>query len=118
MLFRSGTVDPRFSLAMNSQLSKGTNVLQAAFFDSIEYPAQTVLFLECGVTGESPQVCARQKPYNARPYSWAVRLSARHNSGSNLTFGDGHAQWFPGLRVVDPATGAGYAPPGEVRWTP
>jgi prepilin-type processing-associated H-X9-DG protein len=103
---------------MNSQLSKGTNVLQQALFSSIQFPAQTVLFLECGVTGETLQVCTNQKPYNARPYSWAVRLSARHNRGSNLAFADGHVQWFLGLEVVDPSTGMGYPSPCEVRWTP
>jgi len=116
--FPGNTVEPRFSLAMNSQLSKGTNLLQNVLFSSIQYPAETVLFLECGVQGETPQVCATQKPYNSRPYSWAIRLSARHNLGSNLTFGDGHAQWFAGLKVVDPSTGKGYPPPTDVLWTP
>lgn len=114
----SDLVEPRFSLAMNSQLSKGTNVLLHVRFSSLQNPAQTVLFLECGVVGETPQVCPAQKPYNARPYSWAVRLSGRHQRGSNLTFGDGHAQWYSGLQVVDPATGQGYPPPAEVQWTP
>ena len=113
--FPSDTVQPRFSLAMNSQLSKTLNT--NVNFNLIQAPEQTVLFLECGVNNETPQVCAKQKLYNARPYSWAVRLSARHSRGSNLAFADGHAQWWLGLQVVDPETGLGYTTRMDVQWT-
>lgn len=116
--FPAGTFQPRFSLAINSQLNESADPLQKVRFSAIRYPADTVLYLECGVMGETPKVCPTQKPYNGRPYSWAVRLSARHNRGSNLAFADGHAQWFTGLKVVDPATGEGYPPPSEVLWRP
>jgi prepilin-type N-terminal cleavage/methylation domain-containing protein/prepilin-type processing-associated H-X9-DG protein len=115
--FGSGTVEPRFSLAFNSQLSQGTNVFQHVRYSAITEPVHTVLFLECGVQGEG-KIFPAQSAYNSRPYAWAARLSGRHNRGSNLAFADGHASWYRGSDVVNPVTGKGYSPPAEVRWVP
>ena len=113
----SPTGQPRFSLALNSKLSKTNDVTIHSRYCSIQSPAQTVLFLECGVEGEN-KMLSKQSKYNGRPYAWAVRMSGRHNSGSNLAFADGHVSWYRGSDAVDPATGAGYDPPVQVIWIP
>jgi len=97
------TNEPRFSLAMNSQLVKGKDPTVHTKYCAIQNPAQTVLFLECGVVGECP---TNQASFNSRPYAWAVRMSGRHNLGSNLGFADGHLSWYS------------RRPPEEVLWTP
>lgn len=112
----SGNVDPVFSLAFNSKLSRTTDVLERAKFSCIQEPVTTVLFLDCGLTNEQP-LYSTQKPYYGQPSAWANRLSGRHNRGANLALADGHAQWFPGNKLVDPSTGNGFPSPAEVLWT-
>ncbi len=111
-----GNVAPIFSLVTNSKLKSSPNPFESANFSCIQDPALTVLFLDAGVPGE-PQVSPKQNTYNGQPAAWANRLSGRHNGGANLAFADGHAQWLPASKVVDPATGSGYPPPSEVLWT-
>lgn len=102
----NGNAEPVFSLAMNSKLNKGTNFLRGANFNLIETPSLTVLFLDCGVPGET-KLYPNQKDYTGPPYAWANRLSVRHEQGANLAFADGSARYFPGEELVDEKTGSG-----------
>jgi len=113
----SGNAAPTFSLAFNSKLVSSTNLFQNLNYRCVEAQAAvTVLFLDCGVAGE-PQLYPTQKPYYHQPSAWANRLSGRHSRGANLSFVDGHAQWYAGAQVVDPVTGNGITNNSDVVWT-
>jgi len=111
-----GNVNPIFSLVANSKLKSSPDPLESANFNCIQDYSGTVLFLDAGVPGEQ-KIYASQNNYNGQPSAWANRLSGRHNNGANLAFADGHAQLFPGFRIVDPITGANVVANSEVRWT-
>jgi prepilin-type N-terminal cleavage/methylation domain-containing protein/prepilin-type processing-associated H-X9-DG protein len=113
--FPSGQADPIFTLAFNSKLNSTTNLLSTIRLGAFEHHSSTVLFLDNGAPSE-PKLFPSQKDYNGQPSAWANRLAGRHNRGANLAFFDAHVQWYPGAKVVDPATGNGYLPPSEVLW--
>ena len=99
---------PQFALAFNSKLFTGsvTNVR----VQSIELPAETVLFEECGCVGET--VVKGQKAYTDNAYAYASRAVARYNGNILLTFIDGHADSFAAASICDPNnSGKGYFAP-------
>ena len=98
---------PLFAVAYNSKLLTGTytNVR----LQLITFPAQTVLFQEAGVPGETP--IKGQKAYTTQPSSYASRTAARYNGNTILAFCDGHVAPFPGTSIVDPNTGKAYFAP-------
>ena len=98
---------PLFAVAYNSKLLTGayTNVR----LQLITLPAQTVLFQEAGIPGETP--IKGQKAYTTQPASYASRTAARYNGNTILTFCDGHAATFLGTSIVDPGTGKAYFAP-------
>jgi prepilin-type N-terminal cleavage/methylation domain-containing protein len=95
---------PQFAIAMNSKLITGdySNVR----LQSIQLPAETVLYQEAGLAGETP--IKGQKAYTTQAASYASRTAARYNGNAILTFIDGHAAQFSGSSVVDPSTGKAY----------
>jgi prepilin-type N-terminal cleavage/methylation domain-containing protein/prepilin-type processing-associated H-X9-DG protein len=99
-----GNANPTFSLTLNSKLNSTTNLLSSVSLCKVTSASMTVLFLDSGLSNER-QIYPAQKAYNDQPATWANRLSGRHNLGANLGFFDGHAEWNPGSRLVDPATG-------------
>ena len=99
---------PQFAMAFNSKLetSTTTNVRM----QNIEAPAETVLYLETGVTGEKP--LTGQKAYTGQPYAYASRAAARYGGKMILTFCDGHADVFTSTDVVS-TNGKAYFPPKD-----
>jgi prepilin-type N-terminal cleavage/methylation domain-containing protein len=95
---------PQFALAFNSKLITGTQA--DARLQLLTLPAETVLYLECGLAGETP--LTGQKAYANEPYAYASRCAARYDGQTILTFADGHAATLTGSSVVDPATGKAY----------
>jgi hypothetical protein len=95
---------PIFAVAFNSKLF--TNGVTNVRVQGITLPAETVLFQECGVAGETP--IKGQKAYTSQAYSYASRTSGRYGGNTLLTFVDGHAAEFKGSAVVDPGTGKAY----------
>ena len=56
--------------------------------------------------------------YLGQPSSHASRFPGfRHESGGNLAFADGHAEWFRWQEVVD-TNGWQIQPPVEIIWDP
>ena len=98
---------PLFAVAYNSKLITGaySNVR----LQLITFPAQTVLFQEAGVPGETP--IRGQKAYTTQPASFASRTAARYNGNTILAFCDGHVASFPGTSIVDPGSGKAYFAP-------
>jgi prepilin-type processing-associated H-X9-DG protein len=73
------------------------------------------------LNGEA-KVHYRQADENlGQPGAYADRFGARHGRGGNLTFADGHVQWYPGHKVVEtddrsPLRGGMIVPPQEIVW--
>ena len=94
---------PLFAVAYNSKLITGT---YSTRLQLITLPAQTVMFQEAGVPGETP--IKGQKAYTTQPSSYASRTAARYNGSTILTFCDGHAAAFTGTSIVDPSSGKAF----------
>ena len=98
---------PQFAVAYNSKLI--TSTYTNARLQMITLPAETVLFQEAGLAGETP--IKGQKAYTTQAASYASRTAARYNGNTILTFCDGHAATFLGTSIVDPSTGKAYFAP-------
>ena len=95
---------PQFALAFNSKLE--TSTYTNVRLQSIQLPAETVLFLELGLPGETS--LKGQKAYTNQSYGYASRLAARYSGSTVLAFLDGHVGLFTGSSVVDPGTGKAF----------
>ena len=109
---------PMFSLVINSQLMDYSE--ERFGLASIEEPAETALFLDCGVPDE-PQGYPFQRKYNGQPKAYANRFSGRHRDGGNIAFVDGHVSWFRVSDIVtmddnDIRRGRSIFPPQRVIW--
>jgi prepilin-type N-terminal cleavage/methylation domain-containing protein/prepilin-type processing-associated H-X9-DG protein len=109
-----------FSMAMNSQLIQFTPTIKFALIENKD-PVRTVLFLDNLLEGERKVDPAQEDHHLGQPGAWANRFSARHERGGNLTFADGHAEWFPGTRVVETnprsmLKGGPILPPRDIVW--
>lgn len=94
-------LNPLFSIAMNSKL---IDLNPIGRLSDIQQPTRTALFLESGVPGEDRYfvgMTGQQTEYNGQPKAFASRFSARHGKAGNLVFADGHAQTYPGNKVVN-----------------
>ena len=98
---------PQFALAFNSKLYTSSET--SVRLQLIALPAETVIFQESGLVGETP--IKGQKAYSNQSYSYASRTAARYNGQTILTFADGHAASFSGSAIVDPSTGKAYFEP-------
>ncbi len=98
---------PLFAVAYNSKLLTGTytNVR----LQLITFPAQTILFQESGIPGETP--IKGQKAYTTQSSGYASRTAARYNGNTILAFCDGHVATFSGTSIVDPSSGKAYFAP-------
>jgi prepilin-type N-terminal cleavage/methylation domain-containing protein/prepilin-type processing-associated H-X9-DG protein len=109
-----------FSLAMNSQLIvPGT--APTIQFERIRDTTRTVVFMENLLEGEKQVVPQKQDgTFLGQPAAAADRFAGvRHGQGGNLAFADGHAQWFPGEKVVEtkgPGAGNIKQPEVDVIW--
>jgi prepilin-type N-terminal cleavage/methylation domain-containing protein/prepilin-type processing-associated H-X9-DG protein len=114
-----------FSLTMNSKLIQPDNInAQGTIrFPSIQDPADTVAFLDARVSTKELKVHEKQPDdYLGQPSAYASRFAVRHGRFGNLTFCDGHAQWYPGRDVVETQQGALCGegirwPKGPIIWT-
>ncbi len=115
---------PLFAIAYNSKLF--TSTVATVRLSLITYPAETCLFLESGLAGETP-INSHQSSYNGQPAVFASRAVARYNGQTVVVFADGHGGSFAGPDVVDEGTkpgdsgvvGKAYYPQnlGKVYWT-
>ena len=111
---------PLFSLAMNSQLIQSGPTIRLSTIEAND-PARTVIFLDNLLEGETKVHPAQERTHLGQPGSYANRFGPRHDEGGNLAFADGHAEWFPGRKVVqtdegDPLVGGPILPPREIVW--
>jgi len=91
-----------FSLAMNSHLIRSGEGPTIKFVSIEQFDTSKVdLFLDNLIEGETPVHPAQDRTSLGQPASYASRFSPRHGKGGNLVFADGHADWFPGNRVVE-----------------
>jgi prepilin-type N-terminal cleavage/methylation domain-containing protein len=116
--------NPLFAVSMNSKLhdanlNPNDNAVTLQNFQS---PANTVLFQESGLTGETAIPGAGS--YTGQPTSYATGTVARYNGYTLMAMADGHVLEFLGSDVVSPSGGA-YFPQmgqtvqsgGKVYWT-
>jgi len=88
---------PYFAIALNSKLNE-------APLQSIKEQAETVLFLEGGLPGETLTE-ADQSAYDGQSSVYASRFIARYTDGNGLlSFVDGHAEMLPWQNVVGTAS--------------
>lgn len=118
--FRPNYQFPLFSVAMNSQLIRAGSTIK---FDVIEIkePVRTVLFLENLLDGEPKVDPFQEERFLGQPGAWATRFSPRHEGGGDLSFADGHVEWFLGSKVVEtnensPLRGGPILPPRDMIW--
>ncbi len=102
---------PLFNYSMNSQ---GGKTLKT---QNILHPSAFALFSD--VHNRSDELfrgSAANKIDLATPHCYITRFSSRHNQGGQITFSDGHAQYFKYDYVVD-ANGKDPNQP-DINWTP
>jgi prepilin-type N-terminal cleavage/methylation domain-containing protein/prepilin-type processing-associated H-X9-DG protein len=112
-----------FSIAMNSQLIQfphGPTVKWSLISDGSR-ASRTPLFLDGLLEGEKKVHPEQRDDFLGQPSAYANRFSARHSGGGNLVFADGHAQWYPGPKVVqtddaNPLVGGPIIPPQDIVW--
>jgi prepilin-type N-terminal cleavage/methylation domain-containing protein len=97
---------PQFAIAFNSKLITSTYTVANVRLQAFQLPAETVLYQEAGVAGETP--IKGQKAYATQCASYASRTAARYNGNTILTFVDGHAGLFSGTSIVDPSSGKAF----------
>ena len=89
---------PQFALAFNSKLY--TSAVASIRLQGIQLPAETVIFQENGLVGETTIPGAGQSAYSNQSCGYASRTAARYNGQTILTFADGHAGSFSGTSIV------------------
>ena len=88
---------PLFAVVFNSKLE--TSTYTNVRLQLIQLPAETVLFQESGLPGETP--LKGQSAYTNQSYGYASRLAARYSGNTLLAFLDGHVGEFPGSSIVN-----------------
>jgi prepilin-type N-terminal cleavage/methylation domain-containing protein len=99
---------PQFAIAFNSKLLTSSYTVANVRLQAFQFPAETVLYEEQGVVGETPIKGEKAYTTPSEPYGYASRAAARYNGNTILTFIDGHAAVLPGTSIVDPGTGKAY----------
>ena len=114
--------EPLFAVALNSKLYDSTLVANtnAVTMQNFQSPANTVLFQEDGLPGETP--LSGQSAYTNQSYGFASRTVARYNGYALMVMADGHVESILGKNAVDPSSGKAYYPQigqngGTVYWT-
>jgi prepilin-type N-terminal cleavage/methylation domain-containing protein/prepilin-type processing-associated H-X9-DG protein len=114
--------EPLFAVALNSKLYDSTLVANAnaVTMQNMQSPANTVLFLEEGLPGET--TLPGQSAYTNQAYGFASRAVARYNGYALMAMADGHVEQVLGKNAVDPGSGKAYFPQigingGTVYWT-
>jgi prepilin-type N-terminal cleavage/methylation domain-containing protein/prepilin-type processing-associated H-X9-DG protein len=90
-----------FSLALNSQLIKGSNVFTTSLYQ-VSKPSQTVLFTEGRLAPEPKFVPGMADTDLGQPSIHASRLAVRHRRAVNVSMVDGSAQNFAAERLISP----------------
>jgi prepilin-type N-terminal cleavage/methylation domain-containing protein/prepilin-type processing-associated H-X9-DG protein len=104
-----------FNYGMNS---KATDGLTSSYLKSSQIKNTSALVLfsdERTRVDENPYAAPGTSYQNevCTPQSYTTRLSARHGSGANLTFADGHAAWAKYDYVVTAVNGNNGKKPGD-----
>jgi prepilin-type N-terminal cleavage/methylation domain-containing protein/prepilin-type processing-associated H-X9-DG protein len=126
-------IRPLFAYGMNSKAVAYENLSQyvpQAKVSMVVHPSAFVLFSDTrNRSTETPYYAAPGNQYPegnsidlGTPQSYTTRFSSRHNSGGNITFGDGHVAHYFYDEVVadgikDPTITAGHDPGNpEINW--
>jgi prepilin-type N-terminal cleavage/methylation domain-containing protein/prepilin-type processing-associated H-X9-DG protein len=88
--------------------------------DAPPYPTSTLLLTEKGAYKAGTWQDAAAEFPNQAGYSknYPDQVPARHNSGNNFAFVDGHVKWIPYSQGVWKDPGSGGTCPGEDAWPP
>lgn len=113
---------PLFNYAMNSKSlanQASTAILKSQM---VAHPSYFVAFCDVRYRSDELPYYGSTSTDIATPHAYTTRFSSRHNQGSNLTFGDGHAAYYKYKYVVangavNPAIAAGHDPGNwDINW--
>jgi prepilin-type N-terminal cleavage/methylation domain-containing protein len=111
---------PLFAVSMNSKMHDSVLVSNDATvrLQNFLSPANTVLFQEAGVSGDTTLPGQTTGNYGGQSGSYASSTVARYNGYTLMVMADGHVASFLGSDVVSPS-GNAYNPQtqGKVFWT-
>ena len=111
---------PLFAVSMNSKLHDAALVGNdaAVRLQNFQSPANTMIFQETGLSGETPLSGQSKGNYGGQASSYASNTVARYNGYTLMVMADGHVESFVGSDVVN-SSGAAYFPQklGKVFWT-
>jgi len=98
---------PYFSVSMCSKLYDNVLVSSSSevTFANMKVPAETVLFQESGVPGET--TLPGQSAYDGQSKSYATRTVSRYHGMTLVVFGDGHVAEVTSTNMVDTNASAG-----------
>jgi hypothetical protein len=106
---------------MNSKLYDSTLIpnANAVRLQNFQSPANTMLFQENGVAGDTILPGQTQSNYDGQCVGFSSRTVARYNGYALMIMADGHVEQILGSSVVDPSSGKAYNPQnlGKVYWT-
>jgi hypothetical protein len=112
---------PLYAVSMNSKLHDTTLITNDATvrLQNFQDPANTVIFQEAGVSGDTILTGQTKSNYDGQSKSFASRTVARYDGLTLMVMADGHVAQYLGSDVVDPKTGKAFSPQtsGKVFWT-
>jgi prepilin-type N-terminal cleavage/methylation domain-containing protein/prepilin-type processing-associated H-X9-DG protein len=106
-------VNVLFSIAMNSQLIKGSNVVAVSLF-TVTRPSQTLLFTEGRLDGEQKFVPGMADTDLGQPSLHASRVAVRHRGAANVSMVDGSAHSISAGKLISPL--GKIIPNGDPQW--
>ena len=114
------TSAPLYAVSMNSKLHDANLVANdsAVRLQNFQSPANTMIFQESGVSGDTPLTGQTAGSYLGQTTTFAPSTVTRYNGYTLMLMADGHVAQFLGSDVVNSA-GAAYSPQnlGKVYWT-
>jgi prepilin-type N-terminal cleavage/methylation domain-containing protein/prepilin-type processing-associated H-X9-DG protein len=115
----NATTRPLFCYGMNSKSTANENSVQLKT-PMIAHPSAFVDFSDVRYRSDDLPFVPPNGPNRtdlATPHSYTTRFSARHDAGSNITFGDGHAARFKYTYVVNQTSNPGGDPGNpDINW--
>jgi hypothetical protein len=114
------TSSPLFAVSMNSKLHDANLIPNdsAVRLQNFQSPANTMIFQESGVSGDTPGAGQSVGNYAGQPTTFAPSTVARYSGYLLMVMADGHVSEFQASDVIT-AGGAAYNPQnlGKIYWT-
>jgi prepilin-type N-terminal cleavage/methylation domain-containing protein/prepilin-type processing-associated H-X9-DG protein len=120
--YMNASVRPLFQYAMNSKSLANESANAILKVGMVVHPSAFVLFSDVRYRSDDLPYYGTTPTDLATPHCYTTRFSARHNSGSDITFSDGHAGYFKYSYVVadgksNPSIAAGHDPGrDDINW--